>query len=390
MRILIPYPYYHEDSGGVPNVIANFSREAARMGHRVTIVTTRRADEPGQQLIDGVSIVRFPFRHALMFRRLRDYPRFGRLVRAALASGRLERPDVIYGISFGADAGIGGPLAYRSAAGPVRWEWDMWQELWRRGWCHANPLKRLAMRVDFLLQARLEARCTRSARCLVCHSKDIADGFRKEYGIAAPVHTPCTGVDVKRFLPGRKAAAKRELGITGPVLFFSGGFSIQKGAKVVEESLPFIVRRHPDVCVIIAGKPTHIMDLPADLAAHVRYLGHVRHALLPRHYAAADVFIFPTVQNEGFPNSVLEAMASGLPVVISRIPGIEEYIQHGRNGIVVPKYDAEAFAQAVCGLLDDKKRRASLGAAARQTSLDFAWPKVVRDILSFLSQTFNA
>src|SRR5207244_6925671 len=83
------------------------------------------------------------------------------------------------------------------------------------------------------------------------------------------------------------------------------------------------------------------------------------------YYQAADVFVMPS-RREGLPNVLLEAMASGLPSVASRLPGVTDWvIEHGTSGVLVPPGDAPALRAVLARLLRDATRRSRLGEAAR-------------------------
>ena len=100
------------------------------------------------------------------------------------------------------------------------------------------------------------------------------------------------------------------------------------------------------------------------LQERVRFLGE-RHDL-PLLLAEADLFILPS-RTEAFPNSLMEAMAAGLPVIACRVGGIPELVSHGRDGVLVPAGDPAALARAISNVLDDPTGAAAMGAAARET-----------------------
>jgi glycosyltransferase involved in cell wall biosynthesis len=91
-----------------------------------------------------------------------------------------------------------------------------------------------------------------------------------------------------------------------------------------------------------------------------------------------DVFAFPSLF-EGLPNAILEAMAAGVPVVASNIPGTNELIQDGLTGYLVPAGDARPLAEKIARLADDPTRRQALAAAGRQSVIErFSVPAMAR------------
>lgn len=85
---------------------------------------------------------------------------------------------------------------------------------------------------------------------------------------------------------------------------------------------------------------------------------------VPQILATLDLFVLPSIK-EGFPFAILEAMASGLPIVATDVGGIAEVISHGQNGLLVPPKRADLLANAISGLMSDPKRRRELGERAR-------------------------
>ena len=110
------------------------------------------------------------------------------------------------------------------------------------------------------------------------------------------------------------------------------------------------------------------------LGSDVVQLGTVPEAEMPAWYAAADVLAFPSTK-EGWGLAVLEAMSAGLPVVVSDLPVFLEYLQPGRDALVVPVGDAAALSGALAAVLDDPGLAADLKAAGLAVSCRFTWAR---------------
>ena len=93
-------------------------------------------------------------------------------------------------------------------------------------------------------------------------------------------------------------------------------------------------------------------------------------------YAAADVFVFPSLV-ETFGVAIVEAMAAGLPVIVGNSPGCRDVVRRGRDGIVVPPRDTVALADAMARLMNDTEARQEYGAKARARAQDFSWDRIV-------------
>ncbi len=122
--------------------------------------------------------------------------------------------------------------------------------------------------------------------------------------------------------------------------------------------------------LIVVGAGAARADAVAALAGlgaeRVTYAGALPPEGLPAFYAAADVLVWPAV-NEAYGMAVLEAQAAGLPVVAGRVRGVADVVRSGETGLLTPAGDDGAFAAAVSQLLDDHGLRARLGAAAAKT-----------------------
>jgi glycosyltransferase involved in cell wall biosynthesis len=111
------------------------------------------------------------------------------------------------------------------------------------------------------------------------------------------------------------------------------------------------------------------------MTAQVEFSGLVSYEEIPARLHEADLFVLPSLQ-EGLPLSLLEAMASGLPVVATTVGGIPGVVKDGENGLLVPAADPTALRDALVRLLTNPALRQCLGAAARRDSLDWCWDAV--------------
>jgi glycosyltransferase involved in cell wall biosynthesis len=126
-----------------------------------------------------------------------------------------------------------------------------------------------------------------------------------------------------------------------------------------------LLRDRPWQAVLVGDGPARpeIEALMAPFGSRVRFLGEVPRERLPAVYAAADLYLWPAI-NEAYGMAFLEAQASGLPVVAGRTGGVPAVVADGISGILTPIGDACAFAAAVGRLIDDPVERVHLGAGA--------------------------
>ncbi len=209
-------------------------------------------------------------------------------------------------------------------------------------------------------------------------------GFARERAAVIPY-----GVDGTTFHPApeRRSIWRQRLGIGDDALMVLsvGRMVTKKGYHVLLPALAGLLDRRPDLQVVLAGSGDRLEEFRARAqpwAGRVHLPGGVLRDTLPDLYRAADVFVLPAVHDaggnvDGLPNVILEAMASGLPIVASGISGIPLAVSHGREGLLVPEGDGEALIAALEALASDPPRRRALGEAAlRKAERELSWEAV--------------
>lgn len=180
------------------------------------------------------------------------------------------------------------------------------------------------------------------------------------------------GIEVPEIVSDRKAVRRRmrvELGISEEqfLVFTAGRLVPQKGHRCLIEAAAIVHARLPAAVFVLAGEGPERQALTAQIAgqateSYVRLLGS--RSDVPDLLAAADLFVLPSL-SEGMGLAMVEAMAHGLPVVASRLAGIESVIEGEHLGLLVPPGDAQLLAKALLTLLEDPPRRAALAAQGR-------------------------
>lgn len=193
------------------------------------------------------------------------------------------------------------------------------------------------------------------------------------------------GVDVERFRlgdRGERRALRRALGLPEELtlILFVGFFSLEKCPDLLFKAWTrTLVEDLPATGLVFVGATrSRYFEVDLGLAQRIRVEAHdlgvekrvifveVTHEI-EKYYRAADVFVLPS-SREGLPNSLLEAMATGLPCVVSRLPGVTDgVIDHGVNGLLFPPGDVAALEGALRLLLQDLTRAQELGRKARET-----------------------
>jgi len=182
------------------------------------------------------------------------------------------------------------------------------------------------------------------------------------------------GVDLKRFSPGDRAAARQRLGLSGFTLLSVGSLIPRKGHELIIEALAEL----PDASLMIAGSGPLRAELERvarekGVTARVRFLGEIAHDDLTDAYRAADMLVLAS-SREGWANVLLEAMACGTPVVATNVNGTPEVIQDSALGQLVEERSAPALAQAITAL----RLRTPDRNAVRTYAEQFSWEATAR------------
>jgi glycosyltransferase involved in cell wall biosynthesis len=201
------------------------------------------------------------------------------------------------------------------------------------------------------------------------------------------------GVDRQVFTPNDQQAARAELGIPphAKVLLFAAAGIRNNWAKdyqTMRRALQIVGARLPHAVDFVAlGQTGHDEQLGA---ATIRFVPFQQDpAKVARYYQAADLYLH-AAKADTFPNSILEAMACGKPVVATAVGGIPEQIIEGKTGFLVPPGDAQGMAQRICILLSDRQQASQMGRRAAAEAERFDLAKQVQAYLDWYAEIITA
>ncbi len=189
------------------------------------------------------------------------------------------------------------------------------------------------------------------------------------------------GVDSAVFSPAfRSAALRTEIGTDGvPIVLYVGRLGREKNLNYLIAAIELLHRGGTPFKLVIVGQGPMRRKLARRLP-EAHFTGHIEGAELARWYASADVFVFPSTA-ETFGNVVLEAFASGLPVVAVGGGAVGELVTPNVNGLLAPADQPAVFAEQVRMLLERPADRARMAAGALVTAAAYRWPDVNRQLL---------
>jgi UDP-glucose:(heptosyl)LPS alpha-1,3-glucosyltransferase len=214
------------------------------------------------------------------------------------------------------------------------------------------------------------------------HLVAVSDGVARELveffpSMAGAVSVIPNGVDTRAFAPNEdvRTRVRAELGIPDSdlVALFVGGEWDRKGLRYAIEAVGQVPAWR--LVVVGPGDIDHYSDIARNSGSNDQVVFVGRKSDTAPYYAAADAFVMPTAY-EAFPLVTLEAAAAGLPLLVSRVSGVEELIVAGENGWFIGRH-ADDIAQRLRELAGDRPRRQAMGASARRESARFDWARPV-------------
>jgi len=165
-------------------------------------------------------------------------------------------------------------------------------------------------------------------------------------------------------------------------LLFVGALIKPKGCEYLIRAMPDIVNEHPDAVLRILGdgaERAHLRELSAQLEIekNVRFEGAVPHEKVPLYYASTDIVVLPSTWPEPLSRIILEAMASGKPIVATKAGGTPDVIKQGENGILVDISNSKQIYEAILSLLSDESKRVDIGKKGKGTVEKMFGPSAV-------------
>jgi glycosyltransferase involved in cell wall biosynthesis len=389
LRIICPtywYPQHATDTQAT--YVHDINRHLARRGHSVTVVTPGNASLPATESFDGVDVVRFPMELPVDLTygrvaqsRVNVVGKFARLAvmahyleaqyRATVAVARERGADVVHAhwaiptgpAAVHAARRLGLPSVITMHGGDVYVNPEQGYDFPTR-W-YVRPALRWTLRHAGALTAITED----------CRSHALRAGAPGE-----SLHLVFNGTDLRRFSPAPGGTRPVDPRFGPHMIFACRQLFPRKGIRFLIQAAAQLKPRFPDLKVVLAGdgfeRPA-LIELAESLgvARDVTFLGWVPNSDLPPYYRAAAVSVIPSLE-EGFGIPAAEAMGCETAVVASDAGGLPEVVEDGVTGMIVPRGDSCALAEAIGSLLSDPERRAAMGRAGRERALRlFDWDR---------------
>ncbi len=213
-------------------------------------------------------------------------------------------------------------------------------------------------------------------------------------GSAEKMKVIYSGVEIEKFsLPRDKISQRRALGLpeeakiigcVGRMVPVKGHVHFLEAARVVKE-------KHPETHFLVQGEGTLRQELvekakSLSLSSCCRFLSAA--TPVQEVFSSLDIFVLPSL-NEGMGRVLVEAMATGLPIVASRVGGVPELVKNGVNGYLVPPGDKEALAASILSLLENPSLASRMGEKGKEMSKNFSAQRMLAQIESLYKELWE-
>jgi phosphatidylinositol alpha-mannosyltransferase len=367
MKLCLVSPYSWSFPGGVIEHIDSSAGHLERRGHEVRVIAPndpldlrtrmlhpklgRHGPLPARVIPVGRSI---PLPSNGSLANVAFSPRLFRAVREAICK---QRPDVIH---------VHEPLL--PLVSWVAIDTAQKMKIPAVGTFHANYREGCTHYKLFkpVLTPYFRALCERVAVSPTA-ARTIAEDFPGDYRIIP------NGVDTNRFRPSSGSRNPDQV-------LFVGRPVARKGLPILLAAFPAVLERVPDARLVIVGSAPQDVKLPKRLLSSVEVRGAVDEEELVACMQSSSVLCAPSTGGESFGMVLIEAMAAGLPVLASDIPGYEAVVTSGKDGALVPPGNPGALADALVALLLDPERRARLSLSGQASAGRYDWDRIVTEL----------
>jgi len=367
MKILIATHYFLPHKGGIEFVAYNQAKELVKKGHQVTIVSSKIGNEPEEEIMDGIKVRRVKAWNYFEDKQGVPYPIYSPKI-FSVTKQEAKDADIVHVHDLFYLSPFAGAIASQANKKPLVLMQHV--ELVKT----KRPIVNLIQRLVYWTYGKYILR--KADSIIVCNEK-VKSWLRNPH----KTFMINNGVDTKLFKPTTKEQKiklrkKYKLPLNRPIVLFIGRFVEKKGFDKLFEA------KDKDYFILFVGDgeiPEHLKD-----SNNTKFIKFMSQDKLAEIYQSADVFCLPSI-NEGFPLTILEAMASGLPIITSDNPGYEDYIDRRFVRLINPT--PEEIKKSIKEVLKNKKLINKMSNYSRTESVKkFSWENNSKDLLKIYNE----
>ena len=381
MKIAMLVPYFYPHTGGTEKYVKDLSIALTQEGHQVTVISTNLPVEknaPAEEMMNGFKVIRLPATNMFSY-----LP----VTKQKFDLKMLEGFDIVHCHvpSFGFLREV-----VEKVPQPVVVTYH----------CDVTVSEKYyGIPVPGFFVKGLEKSANVMARMLLKRA-DVVYNTTKTYAETSPVLKHVKNV---RHIPigifhDHIDEMQKKLGLTEKdknpkQILWLGRMAGNKGCDYMVKAMPMILAKFPDTKLVICGdgeEKAHINSLidKFDIRKSIEMYGTVQFDQLVKLFYSSLVYVFPSINRlEAFGIVQLEAFANYTPVICSDIPGPNAVMDEGRTGVIIPKQDPQAIANAVNDLLADPQKAIEMGKAGRKlVETKYDWSAIVRQVLALYDE----
>jgi len=369
LKICITNTFFPPWRGGAETYTYNLARNLALLGHDVEVLCANDPGSPGKRTVEGVKVHRLRSRG-----RIYGVPIVPKLpyelakINADILHANFPNP---YSASIASLTSL-----LRGIPSVLTWHNDL------------PPFTLTASIIVYIHDNLVAPIYLRNFKRIISTSESYAETSKTLRRYREKVVVIPNGVDTERFNPkidGSKIRARHNLE-GSKVIMFVGALTRwhrYKGLDILIKAFLEIQRRTNQARLLIVGdgdlKSEYEASCCLSIKEKVTFAGNVDDEELPSYYAASEVLVLPSIdRSEGFGLTLLEANATGKPVVASNIGGIPSVVTDGVNGILIPPRDEKTLAQTIVNLLKDEDRLHKMGVNGRRIAEAHEWKHIAK------------
>jgi len=334
----------------------NIAKHLAKREHEVHVVTSWDKGLPGESIEEGFYIHRIKTKEVSILGALSFCMRSIPLIRRI-------NPDILHSQSIlrtGLACFIAGKLFRKPYISYCRGS-----DIYGR-WRFKKMVSKLVLK---------------SAEAVIALTEDIKREIEKICD--RDVYVIPNGIDLERFenLSKEQSRGKLEIKQGEQIIIYVGRFRPEKGVQYLIQAMDIIRQKDANARLILGGEGPEEGNLKRlveqlNLGACINFAGQIPNEKVPEYMTASNVFVLPSL-SEGFGIVNLEAMASGLPIVASKVGGLPEIITDGENGFLVEPKNPEQIAERVLLLLKDDELKGKISRSNKEKAKRYSWKNVV-------------
>ena len=362
MKIVIISHYFLPHIGGIEMVVYNQAKELVKRGHEVVVISTRVGNEPKEETMDGFKVKRINAWNIFERNWGIPYP-VPSIKFFSIANKEIKGADIVHVHDIGyLPSYIGNLLSKNNKKDLV-----LMQHIKK-----VNDKRKIVSIIqDIVFGTYSKSILNNSKRIITCN-KDVM-GWLKDTKKTEFLEN-CADIELFKPLSKKEkieVRKKYDLPLNKPIIIFAGRLVEKKGFKKLYEA------RDKDYFIVFVGDgvvPEHMKE-----DKNVRFVGFKTQKELAELYGTSDIFCLPS-ENEGFPLTILEAMACGLPIITTDHPGYTDYLDRRFVKLINPTINN--IKKVIYDLLKNKETMRKMSFYSRSAvEKRFSWKKNVDDLI---------